>query len=86
MKNFWKWMKEKGYSSDSYYDEKYNSTSFENYIVNTNEEFTKEMLIGYMFKYIVEKGYYFELETKLWFDSFDRLYKILKEIIKKIEE
>jgi hypothetical protein len=88
MKKFWKWMRKKGYCIYSEIKNRY-------YTICEMEDFTKQMLIGYMYEYIKErlKTIKFEnsvieeyTEIDIAYACFDKdHYKSLSKIIENLE-
>ena len=83
MKKFWEWMRNKKYV----YIDNYNHKFLENCIDKCSNQFTKQMLIGYMFEYIFEQNKLIIDIPKEYFifghKNIYTLYKQLKQMIKE---
>lgn len=88
MNKFWKWMKKKEYKEDGSFDEIQGSLYD---TANNPVYFTKQMIIGYMIEYIIEKFNKSFLEVPKETFKFthgmdiEDYYNKLKEIIKNME-
>ena len=80
MNKFWKWMKIKEYS-------KYREDENKYYINWDYDEFTKQMLIGYMIEYLIEHNELIIEISKEYFiygyRNIDTVYKQLENLINK---